>query len=168
VGTSTFDLNDLNRVLSDAGALDVNVFKSEIVRAGGPEGRALHIEANTPVIRVERVVNHNKKPFCFQTAYLPFDPKAPVVESMLDTTGLSDLFFSNKHHGYKKGTLTLAPAIMDDRIAQVFQETGNRAAFKLEYVYFDFKDTPSAYGWFIIPPEQMPMVSQVGVWNDKK
>jgi len=168
VGATTFDLTHLNRVLSDAEALDVKVFKSEIVRASGPESRALQIEANTPVIRVERVVNHNRNPFCFQTAYLPFDPKAPVVESMLDTTGLSDLLFSNQRHGYKKGALALAPVIMDDRIAQVFPESGSRAAFKLDYMYFDFKDIPSAYGRFIIPPEQMPMVSQVGVWNDKK
>jgi GntR family transcriptional regulator len=91
-----------------------------------------------------------------------------VVEGMLDTTGLSDLFFSNKSHGYKKGTLTLLPVVMDDRISRVFEVQGSRAAFKLEYVYFDFKDKPSAYGWFIIPPEKMPMVSQVGVWNDEK
>ncbi len=166
VGASTFGLEDLNKVLSNTDALDVRILKSDIARIRGIEGEMLGLEINDPVILVERLINHNRIPFCFQTAYLPFDPKAPVVEKMMDTTGLSDLFFSNKRHGYKKGTLKLLPTIMDEREAGFLQVSANKAAFKLDYVYYDFKDNPCAYGWFIIPPEQMPLVSQVGVWNE--
>ena len=166
VGATTFDLKDLDEVLSDTETLDVSVLKSDIVRARGDEGKMLELEIDEPVILVERLIRKKQIPFCFQTAYLPFDPEAPVVENMLETTGLSSLFFSDERHGYKKGTLKLLPCLMDDRDSEFFGAKTNRLAFKLEYIYYDFNDNPSAYGWFTIPPEQMPMISHVGVWDE--
>lgn len=166
VGTTTFELHGFDSVLSDTEALEVNILKTTIVRTSGIAGEILELKGDAPVILVERLISHNKEPFCFQIGYLPFDPKSPVVENMLDTTGLSDLFFSNESHGYKRGKMNLLPALMEDREAKLLGVGDNRIAFKLEYVYYDFKDSPSAYGWFIIPPEQMPLVSRVGVWNE--
>ncbi|ACL06589.1 transcriptional regulator, GntR family [Desulfatibacillum aliphaticivorans] len=166
VGSTTFGLDGLHNVLTDTNGLQVRVLQTNVARAGGTEGGILELEAEAPVILVKRLIIHNSRPFCVQTAYLPFDPRAPVVESMLETTGLSDLFFSKKRHGYKKGTLRLLPTRMDGQEAELLQEEGDGAAFKLEYIYFDFKDKPCAYGWFIIPHEQMPLVSMVGVWNE--
>ena len=166
VGTTTFNLSDLDKVLTDTGPLDIKVLKSDIVRVQGAEKKMLQLQAGDPAILVERVINHKGIPFCFQTAYLPFDPKSPVVENMLDTTGLSVLFFSNQCHGYKKGYLTLLPTRLTRREGKLLDLAEDRLAFKLEYMYYDFKNNPGAYGWFIIPPEQMPLVSRVGVWDD--
>jgi GntR family transcriptional regulator len=55
---------------------------------------------------------------------------------------------------------------MDDRAADLLQIQSDKGAFKLEYIYYDFKDKPCAYGWFFIPHQQMPLVSHVGVWNE--
>ena len=166
VGAATFGLCALDKVLSETDDLDVRILKSDIARVRGSEGERLGLEMDDPVILVERLINHRQAPFCFQTAYLPFDPKAPVVENMLDTTGFSDLFFSNERHGYKKGTLKLFPALMGERESDLFQVPDNKPVFKLEYIYYDFKDNPCAYGWFLIPPEKLLLVSHVGVWNE--
>ena len=166
VGATTFGLDGLHRVLSDTERLQVRVLQTNVARAGGAEGRVLELEGDAPVILVKRLIIHDNRPFCIQTAYLPFDPRAPVVESMLETTGLSDLFFSKKQHGYKKGTLRLLPTQMEGQDAELLEEKGDKDAFKLEYIYYDFKDKPCAYGWFIISHEQMPLVSMVGVWNE--
>ncbi len=166
VGATTFNMSALDEVLSDKDALDVRILKSNIVRVCGTEGEMLGLDIEDSVILVERLINHNQTPFCFQTAFLPFDPKAPVVENMLETTGLSDLFFSDKRHGYKKGTLKLIPTLMNEREADFLKVQDSNTAFKLEYIYYDFTDNPCAYGWFIIPPGQMQLISQVGVWNE--
>ena len=166
VGTTTFSLDALDKVFTDTEGLQVRILKTNIARVNGVEGTILKLEKEDPVILLERLIIHRGNVFCFQTAYLPFDPKAPVVENMLDTTGLSELFFSNKRHGYKKGTLKLYPTRMDEREAKLLQATKHKDAFKLEYTYYDFQDTPCAYGWFIIPHKQMPLVSHVGVWNE--
>lgn len=166
VGATTFNLEVLNRVLSDTDALAVQVLKSEISRVNGEEGNVLELKMGDPVIRVERLIFHENHPFCFQAAYLPFDPRAPVVENMLDTTGLAGLFLSNANSGYKKGKLRLLPSLMNEREAELLQVSGGKGAFHLEYTYYDFKDKACAYGRFIIPHELMPMISQVGVWNE--
>ena len=166
VGATTFNLEVLNRVLSDTDALTVHVLKSNISRVNGKEGNVLGLKPGDPVIQVERLIFHENQPFCFQSAYLPFDPRAPVVENMLDTTGLAGLFLSNSNSGYKKGELRLLPTLMNDREAELLQVPGEKGAFHLEYTYYDFKDRACAYGRFIIPHELMPMISQVGVWNE--
>jgi GntR family transcriptional regulator len=165
VGSTTFEMNSLGKVLADTKALEVQLLKSNIAWVKGIEGERLQLKQDDPIILVERLISYEKKPFCFQIAYLPFDPKAPVVENMLETTGLSDLFFSRKSQGYKKGTLKLLPTQMDLRVAELLEITEDYSAFKLEYIYYNFADEPCAYGWFIIPPQQIPLVSQVGVWN---
>lgn len=166
VGATTFGLEALDKVLSNTETLKAQVVKSSILRVQDREGKLLQVDENSPVILVERLILNGEKPFCFQVAYLPFDPRAPVVESMLETTGLSDLFFSNENCGYKKGTLKLLPASTNRQESELLCIQEGELVFRLEYCYYDFKDKPCAYGWFIIPTQQMPMISRVGVWND--
>jgi GntR family transcriptional regulator len=166
VGSTTFGLEALDEALSNTEALKARVLKSNIVRVSGIEGDLLQLEEGDPVILVERLIFYKDTRFCYQIAYLPFDPKAPVVESMLDATGLSDLFFSAQNQGYKKGELKLLPTHLDARESDLLSLKPDDLAFKLEYIYYNFKDEPCAYGWFLIPPQQMPMVSRVGVWNE--
>ena len=166
VGATTFGLEALDKVLSNTETLKARVVKSSIVRVRGSEGKLLQVDENSPVILVERLVLNGEEPFCFQVAYLPFDPRAPVVESMLETTGLSDLFFSKENCGYKKGTLKLLPASTNRQESELLCIQEGELVFRLEYCYYDFKDKPCAYGWFIIPTQQMPMISRVGVWNE--
>lgn len=165
VGATTFGLEALDEVLSNTDALEAKVLKSDIVRVSGIEGELLQLGEGDPVILVERLIIYKDTRFCYQIAYLPFDPKAPVVESMLDATGLSDLFFSAQNQGYKKGSLKLLPARLSERESKLLALTPDELAFKLEYMYYNFKDEPCAYGWFVIPPQQMPLVSRVGVWD---
>ena len=166
VGATTFELEALDKVLSNTETLKAKVFKSSIIRVQGSEGKLLELGQNSPVILVERLILNDDTPFCFQIAYLPFDPRSPVVESMLETTGLSDLFFSNQSCGYKKGTLKLLPATTNKQESELLEIQEGELVFRLEYCYYDFKDKPCAYGWFIIPTQQMPMISRVGVWNE--
>jgi GntR family transcriptional regulator len=166
VGATSFALDAFNRILSDTKNLEARIIKSKIERVKGAEGRLLNLNPDSPVILVERLILHRDNPYVLQVAYLPFDPASPVVEDMLDTTGLSGLFINDGSTGYKKGSLRLLPMAMDESLMKMLSSHAEQNAFKLEYLFYNFKDSPCAYGWFIIPQENMPLVSQIGVWND--
>ena len=55
---------------------------------------------------------------------------------------------------------------MGTRESDLLSADSDKNAFKLEYIFYNFKDKPCAYGWFIIPHQRMPIISQVGVWNE--
>jgi GntR family transcriptional regulator len=166
VGATSFGLGGLNEILSDTDHLDVQILKSDIERVQGTVGQHLRLKPGDPAILVERLIHYRNKAFALQVAYLPFDPLAPVVEDMLDTSGLSGLFVNKNPSGYKKGSLRLLPLTMDERNMEILMSPADNHAFKLEYIYYNFKDRPCAYGWFIIPHENLPIVSRIGVWND--
>lgn len=166
VTATSFGLDMLNTILADATHLDVEILKSEIARVQGTEGEMLGLKLDDPVILVERLIHYRDAAFALQAAYMPFDPKSPVVEDMLDTTGLSGLFFNTNPSGYKKGALRLLPMSMDPRESDLLSPDADQNAFRLEYLYYNFNDKPCAYGWFIIPHQKMPITSRVGVWNE--
>lgn len=166
VGTTSFGLGVLNHILSDTDHLKVQILKSNVKRVQGIEGDLLRLKSGDPVIFVERLIFHHDEAFALQAAYMPFDPVSPVVENMLDTTGLSGLFFNDNPSGYKKGSLRLLPMAMNQQEADLLAAPEDKQAFKLEYIYYNFKDKPCAYGWFIVPHQGMPLVSQIGVWNE--
>lgn len=166
VTATSFGLDTLNAILTDTAHLEVEILKSDIARVQGIEGDMLRLKIGDPVILVERLIHYRNESFALQAAYMPFDPKSPVVEDMLDTTGLSGLFFNSHPSGYKKGSLRLLPMSIDKRESDLLSTDTDQNAFMLEYIYYNFNDIPCAYGWFIIPHQRMPITSRVGVWNE--
>jgi GntR family transcriptional regulator len=166
VSATHFKLDALKSVLSDHDQLKVKILKSTVARAQGAETEILRLTSGDPVILLERLILHSNAPFTLQTAYILYDPEAPMVEGMLDTTVLSGLLFSRQPSGFKKSELRLLPVTLDEHEAQLLNAPHKESAFRLEYVFYDFDDTPSAYGWFVIPHQKMPLISRVGVWND--
>ncbi|MBW2366681.1 MAG: GntR family transcriptional regulator, partial [Deltaproteobacteria bacterium] len=166
VASTHFRLDALKTVLSDQDNLAVKILISTVARAQRQEAEILNLASGDPVILMKRLILHRNAPFTLQTAYIIFDPEAPVVEGMLDTTILTGLLFSRQPAGFKKSELRLLPMTMEPRDAELLVATDNESAFRLEYVFYDFNDRPSAYGWFVIPHRKMPLVSRVGVWND--
>jgi GntR family transcriptional regulator len=58
------------------------------------------------------------------------------------------------------------PISLDQREAGFLHLNEGENVFKLEHIYYDFADLPSAFGWFLIAPEKMPLVCRMGVWHD--
>lgn len=167
VSTTSFGLEALDNILFDSENLKINILESTIDRVSKDLRDRLGIEEKAPVIRVSRLISHRGAPFAIQISYLPFDPESPVIENMLETTGLGELFLTKSNSGYKKGSLRLYPWVMTEKEVKMLKSAQENAAFKLEYTYFDFHDKPCIFGWFIIPNGQLPLTSKVGVWNEK-
>ena len=166
ISTSSFGLDALRNVLLDQEKLEVRILKTAVERAGRPHQKALRLTAQDPVIVVERLIMHLGQPFTFQVGYACFDPESPTVENMLDTQVLTGLFFEGGRSSFMKGELRLLPHTFDAREAEIMGGQPGGTAWKLEHIFFDFADRPAAYGWFIVSPDKMPLITRVGVWNE--
>lgn len=166
IATSNFGLESLRNTLSDKKNIEVHILKATIEKAQGEPQKVLVVQPDDPLIAVERLILHNKQPLTFQSGYARFNPESPIVETMLDTDVLTDLFFEKSPAGFMKGKIRLLPHSLDQREATLLQLNKGENAFKLEHIFYDFEDQPAAFGWFIISPDKMPLISRVGVWNE--
>lgn len=166
VTTSNFGLDSLRKVFQQQEKLEVRIIKATIEAASTGLCEIFGLAPESSVVLVERVIYYEKAPFTYQVGYARFDPESPIVETMLDTDVLTGLFFEKGHSSFMKGELRLLPTTIDSREAEYLQAPEGENVFKLEHIFYDFNNTPSAFGWFIISPDKMPLTSRVGVWNE--
>jgi DNA-binding GntR family transcriptional regulator len=167
VAASNFGLDSLRQIFMDKDNLDVRILKATIDSAAGAPGKALQIDSEGRLVVVERLIMHKRLPFTFQVGYARFDPESPIVETMLDTDMLTGLFFEDGPSCFMKGELRLLPTFFNQREAELLGRVEGECAFKLEHIFYDFSDRPASFGWFIVSPDKMPLISKVGVWNER-
>lgn len=166
VSTSHFGLDSLREVIADKTHLEVRILKATVEKSHSLSRSALNLPPDSPVVVVERLISHDGYPFTLQTGYARFDPESPIVETMLDTDELTGIFFEQDHSCFMKGELRLLPAVTDEHEAELLRNDRGTPVFRLEHIFYDFNDQPTAYGWFIFSPEKMPMISRLGVWHE--
>jgi GntR family transcriptional regulator len=166
VTTGSFSLGALQGILADQGNLQVRIRKASVERAAGPVCQALAVAPAAPVIFIERLILYKDEPFTLQTGYARFEPKSPIVEMMLDTTVLTGLFLEKGLAGFKKGEMRLLPTAFDRHEAHLLGGKPGDYAFKLEHIFYDFNDQPTAFGCFLMSPEKLPLIGRVGVWGE--
>ena len=166
VATSHFGLDALRDVFLDTDHLDVRILKATVESAEGAPCKALGVATGERLVVVERLILHQEHPFTIQVGYARFDPESPIVETMLDTEMLTGLFFENGPSCFMKGELRLLPSFFNPTEAELLNGETGACAFRLEHIFYDFSDQPASFGWFIVSPERMPLISKVGVWNE--
>ncbi len=163
---SNFDLGCLIDVFSDRKNLSVRIVHTGVKKLVGQEKDILGIDPKQPVIVVERIISHHNQPFTIHSSYTNFDPKSPTIESMLDSVGLNEIIFEEGGSNFKRGILKLLPTVLNEREAWLLNLKEGESVFKLEHLFYDFNNSPAAFGWFTISPEKMPLISKIGIWND--
>lgn len=166
VSASSFELNSLSRVLADKDNLAVRIVNTAVKKTPGTEKEVLGLEPGQPVIQVERILLYENEPFTLHVSYTNFDPRSPIVESMLDTVVLTDLIFQEGYSIFKRGILHLLPTQLDQREAALLKLKKGESIFKLEHLFYDFDNKPAAFGWFLVSHEKMPLVSKIGIWDE--
>ncbi|MCB2191325.1 MAG: GntR family transcriptional regulator [Deltaproteobacteria bacterium] len=166
VAASNFGLESLGSVFADQDNLQVRIVKASVKKTPGVEKEVLGLQPNQPVIVVERIILHQGEPFTLHISYTNFDPTSPTVESMLDTVVLTGLIFQEGYSNFKRGALRLMPALLDAREAKLLGMPEGEPVFKLEHLFYDFDNRPTAFGWFLVSHEKMPLLSKVGVWDE--
>ena len=166
VATSHFGLDALRDIFMDTDKLDVQILKATVESAQGSPCKALGVETGERLVVVERLILHQGQPFTIQAGYARFDPESPIVETMLDTEMLTGLFFEDSPSCFMKGELRLLPSFFNATEAKLLNGETGACAFRLEHIFYDFSDQPASFGWFVVSPEKMPLISKVGVWNE--
>jgi DNA-binding GntR family transcriptional regulator len=116
---------------------------------------------------VKRLILHKNEPAIYQTSYALADPESPFVETMLETNVLTGFLLEKNVSSFKKAEFKLWPASLQPEEAEHLHLPEGESVFKLEHIYYDYNDRPSACGWFFIAPEMMPLRCRMGVWNDE-
>jgi DNA-binding GntR family transcriptional regulator len=166
ISTSSFDLDTLANVFADKKNLSVRIVNTAIKKSPGKERIVLGLAPDEPVILVKRVIFHHKEPFTLHESYTKFDPKSPTVESMLDTVVLTELIFQEGYSNFKQGVLRLLPSQLAEDDAELLAWDKDESVFKLEHLFYDFDNQPAAFGWFIVSPDKMPLISKIGIWDE--
>jgi len=161
LGAATFDLRDLQRLLS-GDDVNVRVLEASIRSADERVARKLDVEEGRRVVYIRRQILRQEEPFFYHREYLVYDPRRPIVEGELEVTSLKGLFNGEGGANVKWGRLLIEPTVVNERESGFLHVPVGTAAFQLEHVFYDFDDEPISWGWFICPSGQLRLTTTVG------
>ena len=163
LSAAIFDLQDLTDLVSKGTAADVKLLDVRIVMADERIARKLEIAVGAPTIYIRRLFKQEGHPVFYHRAYLVYDPSRPIVEAEMDVTSLKGLFTHSDSTLLKRGQLTIDAALMNAEEADLLKTELPAAAFYLEHLFYDFKDHPVSWGWFIFRSDRLHFTTHVGI-----
>jgi len=161
--TANFDLGGLRDLFLNSESANVCLLDVRIVSADERTARKLELAEGNPTIYIRRLFTIENKPIFYHRAYLIFDPSRPILEAEMDVTSLQGLFTSAENTLIKHGHLKIEATLMNEEEAEILETQLPSAAFYLEHLFFDFKDRPISWGWFIFRSDQLRFNTQVGI-----
>lgn len=163
---ASFTLEGLLEVLHDKTDISIKILKASIVKAKGQAAAALSVPEGSSIITLKRLVTHGGRPFLLNKAALRFDPRSPIVESELEVSSLSGLFTGEGNSFIKKAHLLVEPCLLSPSEAGYLAAADMAAAFKINYTFYGYSDSPVGSGWFLAPKEALSLSTRIGVWDD--
>ena len=161
--TANFDLGELRDLFLNSEEPNVQLLDTRIISADERTARKLELAEGDPTIYIRRLFTSENKPIFYHRAYLIFDPSRPILEAEMDVTSLQGLFTSADNTLIKRGQLTIEATLMNEEEADILQTPLPAAAFYLEHLFYDFKDCPISWGWFIFRSDHLRFNTQVGI-----
>ncbi len=163
MGAATFQLAELQTLLSDPERTSVRLLETRIVSASDRIARKLAIPIGQRTIYIRRLLRFNNEPILYHREYLIYDPTRPIVESEMEVTALQRLFSGAGETILKRGDLSVEATILTDEEARLLCAPQPLAAFCLEHLFYDFDDKPISWGWFIGRADRLRFTTRVGV-----
>ncbi len=162
IGTATFDLASLRRLVGDA-ATTVKIIEARIVPPSPRVCRKLALDAESPVVAIKRVLSSAGEPVFYHSEYLVFDPRRPLVEAEYGVTALRDLLANAGNSGFKYGRLELHASTLAETEASYLGEEPGLPAWVIEHLFFDFENRPVSWGRFVSRSDRLDLSTTVGV-----
>ena len=163
---SRFDLDSLKEIFQDPERTRVKVLQISLARADAKTAEMLRLPIGQRIILIRRLLLRDNRPAMSHEGRIRCDPTRPVVEAELSMGPLSDLFNGHGGGAAKKGELTLIPTILGEQEAGLLSLPVGTPVFRLEYVVYDFHDTPFGWGWFTAAPETLSLKTKLGLWDE--
>ena len=165
MGAASFQLAELQTLLSDPERTNVRLLETRIVTASERIARKLAIAIGQRTIYIRRLLRTNAGPAFYHREYLIYDPARPIVESEMEVTALHRLFSGSGETILKRGDLSIEATILTDEEARLLQAP-SLAAICLEHLFYDFDEQPISWGWFIGRGDQLRFTTRVGILTD--
>lgn len=162
--SSSFDLSSVEEIFQDSEHTRIKVLKIALARADAKSAAMLQLSPGDRIIHISRLLLRENQPAIFHEGRIRFDPTRPVVEAELSLGPLSDLFNGQGGRLAKKGELQVVPTILSDEEASLLNQAAGMPVFRLEYLVYDFNDTPFGWGWFTAAPEIITLKAKLGLW----
>jgi GntR family transcriptional regulator len=163
LSAATFDLQELSDLFSNEANAEIKLLDVRIVLADDRTARKLDISVGDPTIYIRRLLTRDNQPIFYHRAYLIYDPKRPIVEAEMDVTSLKGLFAEVDHSLLKRGKIIIETALMNEEEGKILQTPLPAAAFYMEHLFYDFKDQPISWGWFIFRGDHLRFTTQFGI-----
>lgn len=163
---ANFTLEGLLELLHDGNGTSIKIIKAAMAKARAKAAVALEVNEGSPIITMMRLVSHAGRPFLLNRVALRFDPKSPIVESELEVSSLSGLFTGQGNGFIKKAKIEIEPCLLSPAEAAYLKVASLAPAFKINYIFYGYGDSPVGSGWFLAPKKAISLSAKIGVWDD--
>lgn len=163
MGAASFQLAELQTLLSDPDHTSVRLLETRIISADERIARKLAIPIGQRTIYIRRLLRMDNEPVFYHREYLIYDPIRPIVESEMEVTALQRLFSGTGETILKRGDLSVEATILTEEESRLLCSPSPMAAFCLEHLFYDFDDKPISWGWFIGRADRLRFTTRVGV-----
>jgi GntR family transcriptional regulator len=163
MGSASFYLQDLKQLFSGDSATRVKLLEARFRLADERVARKLKTREGERVIFIRRLLLVGNEPAFYHRGYLINDPNRPVVEAELEVTDLRGLFQGSGSSLIKHGDLYLESTLLDDEETQVLKLKKPAVGMLLEHIFYDFRDSPISWGWFVCASTRLRLHTHVGI-----
>jgi DNA-binding GntR family transcriptional regulator len=163
---SRFDLDSIRELFQDSEHTRVKVLQINLGRADAKSAEMLGMPAGGRIISISRLLLRDNQPVMSHHGRIRYDPTRPLVEAELSVGLLSHLFNGPGGGVVKKGELTVIPTVIRGEEASLLNQPEGTPVFRLEYLVYDFQDTPFGWGWFTAVPGTLILRAKLGLWNE--
>ncbi|MGA2403742.1 MAG: GntR family transcriptional regulator [Syntrophobacteraceae bacterium] len=163
---SRFDLDSIKEIFQDQERTRVKVLQISLAWTDAKTAQMLSLPIGVRIILIRRLLLRDNRPVMSHEGRIRCDPTRPLVEAELGLGPLSDLFNWFGGGVAKKGELTVIPTVLNEEEAGLLNQRVGTPVFRLEYLVYDFHDTPFGWGWFTVAPETLTLKTKLGSWDE--
>jgi DNA-binding GntR family transcriptional regulator len=162
LGTATFDLDRLQQLFRE-GQSRVKLLEARITSATERTAGKLAIKVGERTVFVRRLIFQDEEPMLLHREHVIYDPIRPIVEAEMEVTDLRGLFSGGGESDLKRGDLAIDATILTNDEAVLLDSEVGVPAFRLEHIFYDFKDQPVSWGWFICSGDRLQFTATIGI-----
>jgi DNA-binding GntR family transcriptional regulator len=162
LANAAFHLQDLKELFANDGATVVKLIEARFLPADERISRKLQIKPGSRTIYIRRLLTVEDQPAFYHRGYLIYDPTRPVVESEFQVTDLKGLFRGSGNPLIKSGELSLEATVLNEEEAGILQIPLHTPGMVLEHTFYDFRDKPLSWGWFVCSNQHLRFHTWVG------
>jgi DNA-binding GntR family transcriptional regulator len=163
MGEAVFQLNELKEHLNQRERVRVKLLEARIIPADARVVRKLQLEPDDWTVYIRRLLIEEETPITYHREYLLYDPARPIIEGEMEATFLEGLFRGGEQATMKGGHLAIEAVTLRHEEADLLQSSSGSAAFQLEHIFYDFKDRPISWGWFIWRADYLRFSAVIGL-----